>query len=939
MEKFLEKVAHDLIRKGEGDLSNYIIIVPGKRPRSFFKYLLSKNVEKPVLAPSIYTINEFIERESGLKLLEPVAAITFLYGLYKRKMQNAETIDRFWFFGEMLHADFDDVDKYCADAQHLFSYVRDLKEIEQLFDSEDEEQRELIRRFWSTLYKGTKDKEKNEVRKRFLRFWEILLPLYDEFRDELKKRKFGYEGMLYRMVAEKAKSKKLNFDDKKPVFIGFNALSTSEKDIFEAGKNQNGLFYWDYDLFYVNNRQHEAGFFMRKNLHQFPSAFTSEHHFDHISGQKKIKAIGLPGEIEMAAEVSRQIFEHMKPEDNPLKNGIILGNESLMTPVLQTLPEDISRLNITMGLPLQNTNLYGFVKLLAEMPSKQVLKQGEIFYQSAWVLEILMQPFQLANNDALIEKIRKQNLILIPVNEFGNNEWMNLLFPSEKKNILQYIKNLMFFMADAYSKEEEASLDHLNAEAAVIVYRSLNMLETQLKEQQLALPEPLIHQLINKLLAGLKLTLEGEPLRGTQLMGLIEARTLDFDNLIIAGVNEGCLPSSTVAPSFIPYNLRKAYGLLTFENQDAIFAYYFYRAIQRAENLTFIYNSNDADNDYGEKSRFLQQLEFELDIPIEQISYSHSLEPVSQDNIIIPKHGEVKTKLNAYLDGERQLYPVGLNTFINCPLKFYFRYIAEMKEPEKIEPGVDQRIFGLVFHRTMEHLYLPFVKSKTLIDKVIIESLMVDSTIMTKIRESMRYYFSDIDLHRDDNGMVVLIEQVVLKYVKRVLMNDKADAPFLLLGLENNYEMDFPLNDQRKVKLGGNVDRLQQKDSNILVVDYKTGRTPRSAAKFDHLFAYDEPNRSDAAFQAMLYTRIVADGDFAKNKMLIPSLLYIQEDKPIHALNFAKRKNDGYAELKNEFEEGLRQILVDLFDEAQPFVQTENEEQCSYCPYKVICNR
>ncbi|PLX16467.1 MAG: hypothetical protein C0599_15275 [Salinivirgaceae bacterium] len=938
MKKFAALVIEDLLKRGNYDLSDYLLITPGKRTSLFLKYTLSKTIDKPVLSPATYTIQEFIAKYSNLDQIETIPAILKLYELYKNKVANPESIEQFWFFGEMIIADFDDIDKYLVDASRLFRYIVDIKEIDALFDVGDEEKLQLVKKFWEALYKGSGQRDKNKIRGRFLHFWKILNPLYDEFRKTLIAEQKGYDGMLYRLVAEKAKNGTLDLKGKIPVFIGFNAISSSERQIFSYCKDSGGLFYWDYDQYYINDALQEAGFFMRKNLKEFPNALSNVEDFDNLSNLSQFKMIGVPGEVEMAQELTKQIETEFNSSDDPSQNGIILGDETLLIPVLHSV-SSTNILNITMGLPLRSTGLFGIVSLLLEMPHHRRKIKGEIHFSSQWVVNVLQQPvWEASGIEAILEEIRTQNRFYVSQKELAQLSDASVCFPDDSVGVISYLKEVLVSLIDR--EGENNKLSTINTEAALRVFRALNQVEKQIEMTNIKMGQSMIINLIQKVITSINITLEGEPLKGNQLMGLIEARALDFDNLIMLSANEGFLPSASVAPSFIPYNLRKAYGLLTYEHQDAIFAYYFYRSVQRTSNLTFIYNSNENDNNYGEKSRFLQQMAFELDAKISEVRKSHQVKAQIPKEITIEKNEDIQKELNKYLTGERLMYPLQLNTFLNCKLKYYFTYIAGMKEPEKIEPGVDQRIFGLIFHETMESLYGSFVNLGRVVSKNELQKLDNDSLIQEKIAESMQKYFSDIVVHRDENGQVELIEQVVLRYVKRMIKNDFNADLFTIIGLENKYVSDYTFGDKKQIKLAGKIDRLHQVENKLWVIDYKTGRTPvKSKVKFDALFEFDNPDRSDGAFQAYLYAKIMESQAIAEEKEIVPSLLYIQDDKPPKEVAFSDRKEVGYNELKVEFDEGLNRVLEDLFDPNISFSQTEDQSKCSYCPFRVICQR
>jgi CRISPR/Cas system-associated exonuclease Cas4 (RecB family) len=937
MKKFATLVIEDLLNRSNYDLSDYVLITPGKRTAVFLKHTLSQLIDKPVIAPANFTINEFIEKYSGLDQIETIPAVIKLYEIYKSKVTNPESIEQFWFFGEMLLADFDDIDKYMVDASQLFKYIVDLKEIDAMFGAEEDEKLELIKKFWEALFKGTREHSKEKIRGRFLHFWKVLYPIYKEFSESLRSDNKGYEGMLYRLVAEKLSSGEITMDGKIPVFVGFNALSASEKLIFRHLKEQNALYYWDYDDWYIDDKLQEAGHFMRFNLKEFPNALTKPDDFNNLKMLRQINIVGVPGELEMAQELANEVQENFKPTNDPLTNGIILGDETLLTPVLQSYLGK-EKLNVTMGLPIRSTTLHGFVDLLLEMLQHRKIINSEVYYSAKWVVTVLQQPFVAnVNNSNLLNAIKDQNRFYVSVAELVDLGDVASFFPGEEIGIVDYLKRVIELLV--HQRDDHRTLSDINQEAAVKVYKSLNQLDKQISVAGVMMGQNMLVSLIRKVLSSITITLEGEPLKGSQLMGLIEARTLDFDNLIIVSANEGVLPSSTVAPSFIPYNLRKAYGLLTYEHQDAIFAYYFYRSVQRAKNLTFIYNSNENDNNYGEKSRFLQQMAFELDVEVIEKAKSHRVKAQLAKEIEIGKSPEIMAELDKYFSGERLMYPLQLNTYLNCKLKYYFTYIAGLKEPEKIEPGVDQRIFGLIFHDSMESLYAPFVKSSNVIPKSEIEKINKPQVILEHIKICMQKYFTDIHLHRKDNGMVELIEQVVLRYIQRVLRNDIRIDLFSIPGLEEKFVADYKFEGQRTIKLAGKIDRLQKTADTLWVIDYKTGKSPiKSRVLFENLFS-DSEDRSDGAFQAYMYAMIMQlQPDYSSN-LIVPSLMYIQDDKPPLEVLFNDQKDMTYSDLKDQYSLELNEVLIDLFSPESSFTQTVHNKKCNYCPFRVICQK
>lgn len=943
MESFLKTVALDLLDRFDNRFEDVVIIMPGKRPKVFMNHILAQLVNKPILAPQMFTINEFIQAESSMDAIDSIPAIAELHKLYNLKFKHGESIEKFWYFGEMLLGDFNDLDKYMADAKKVFTYIKDLKEIEQLFDDVEDEQLKLIKQFWDAIYNGDIG-DKKRVRQQFLYFWKILYPLYVEYKETLLEKNMGYEGMLYRMVAEKAMDGNITFDEKTPVFIGFNALSKSEIEIFSAAKKAGALFYWDYDSWYTRDPKQEAGFFMRKNLALFPSALGAEMGFDNIVKlqSSNIKLIAMPGELEMAMASVMELASLNDPGESPLRTALVLANETLLTPILDTMPPDIGALNITMGLPITNTSIFAFVQQLVNIDKQKTVSKNEIYYKSNWVLDLLMQPIQLQENTSVVKQIKKENAHFVKAVDFVNDPWLSKLFPNVSIDLVGYIKGILksvvLFFAEQAQIDANLHQNSITVEAAIALYKALIQLEKQLNKHNLILSDILVIRLLNKIMSGLMLTLEGEPLHGKQIMGLIETRSLDFENVILVGANEGFIPKSGIAPSFIPYNLRKAYGLLTYEHQDAIFAYYFYRLIQRSKNITIVYNSNETDADYGERTRFLQQLLFERNLKIEPIAKSYLLKPVLPQRITIEKNHDVLQLLRPdKIDANALLYPSGLNTYLTCTLKFYFKYVAKLKLPDKLETHIDQRIFGNIFHDTMESLYKDF--NNQLITADLLKTIDGDAHILREIKTQMLKQFRDLNVHKANNGLLAIVEQVVLRYVKKVLKSDAESVDFVLKSVEEKYTKEVILKTGEKIILAGKIDRMQQSERKIFVIDYKTGRPPHAAVKFDAMFDFGNPDRPSAPFQAMLYSYIVSKESFAANQEIVPALLYIQEKKPISEIQFGDRKNENFASLSDEFETQLIYVLEHLMDKTNCFEQTPHEENCLYCDYNVICGR
>lgn len=942
MDNFLTSVVKDLLTRYGNRFEDVLIIMPGKRPKVFINHIISQLVDKPLIAPKVLTINEFVEMESHMLIIDSIPAINALYDIYKQQITSSDPIEKFWHFGEMLLSDFDDLDKYMADVEKVFTYVKDLKEIEQLFYDADDEQLKLIKQFWSSVYTENKD-DNNHIRNQFLIFWKILYPLYVEFKNNLVQQGVGYEGMLYRNVAKKAQNDSITFNGKIPVFIGFNALSKSEVEMFSAAKRNGGFFYWDYDVWYTDNAIQEAGHFMRKNLAMFPSALENEDFFNNISkiAPHQLQLIAMPGELEMAMAAARKLDETQVSDSNPMKIAVVPANESLLIPLLDTIPSTVGVLNVTMGLPVSNTAIFSLVNELFSIHKNRIESKSEVFYKGEWVLSVLQQPIHIGSTDNELSRIRTDNIYYIKASDYANNEWLSALFPVQDVSLIGYLKNVLHlyirFCTVSAESPDIVPDGELNAEAAVAVYKALSQLEMQFVRYKVTLPNVLIVRLLHKIMSGLKVTLEGEPLRGKQIMGLIETRSLDFENVILVGVNEGFMPKSGIAPSFIPYNIRKAYGLLTYEHQDAIFAYYFYRLVQRAKNITIIYNSNENDADYGELSRFVQQLMFERGFEQEVVTGTHRLEAMPSSKICIPKTEQMLQVLAPQSgDADAQFYPLGLNTYLTCRLKFYFKYVAKVRPAEQFDTQIDQRIFGNIFHDAMMNLYAPF--HSQVITPELIKVFGHNDIVLKEIRNQINIQFKNFSSGVNQSGLLNIVEQVVFKYIKKVLENDGDSGDFMLKSVEEKYQTSMVVDDKRVI-LAGKIDRMQEQNNQIFVIDYKTGKPPKSGIKFDAMFQYGLYKRPSAPFQAMLYAYIIKQQSFAMHQEVVPALLYIQQRKPIDSLVFSDKKDVNLSELHQYFKSQLEALLSEILCLDIPFDQTPDAQNCAFCEYNIICAR
>ncbi|MFC2119389.1 PD-(D/E)XK nuclease family protein, partial [Bacteroidota bacterium] len=725
MSQFLKYIADKIIEENGNDLSDICLLFPNRRSGLFFSFYLSKKIKAPVWPPEVTTISEFIKKLSSLEVSDNLSLIFPLYDVFKKVVKTSGGFDEFYYWGEMLLNDFDNIDKYLIPPKELFYNLKSLKEIENSFSYLDEEQLKIVKSFWENFNPGKFSVHK----KNFTDIWSGLAEIYYSYKKRLFNNNLAYEGMIYKEVVDNLKKTK----DHKPVFskyyfIGFNALNKCEEYIFEYFKKQDiAYFLWDYDDLYLNSTIHEAGYFIRKNLKKFPQhkIFGNNDLFDNLNKKtKEINIIAVPSDISQA-KITHRILKNMPAglDETHDKTALVLPDESLLLPVLSSVPEEFNDINITMGYPIKDTSVFSFIEFLINLHSnrrKTDALNSEFYYLD--VLAILNHQYIIILEPELAGKIialiRNDNLIYISNELFINNKLLRTIFKNQDKaaEFSSYIMDVLFFILEKDSEnteQMERSISIIEKEFIYKVYLSLKRLTDIINEQNINLGMAVLMKVLRQTISSLRIPFEGEPLKGLQIMGLLETRLLDFENLVILSVNEGVLPKKQIDSSFIPYNIRKAFDLPVAEHQDAIYAYYFYRLIQRAENIYVVYNSSISDKGIssGEISRFVSQLKIETDFKIIENNIGFDLSINPPDEILIHKTQAVVQSLNQYYsDSGKQNYlsPSAINTYIDCSLKFYFRYIAGMKETEDITEEIDPMLFGNILHKTMEKLYAGF---------------------------------------------------------------------------------------------------------------------------------------------------------------------------------------------------------------------------------------
>ena len=937
---FQRELAERLLERHSGDLSSLVILFPSLRARSFFNSALSSLVTKPTWQPKWTTIDELMESASGLVRGERIRLIAELHNIYVKYHPNEE-FDKFYFWGDMLIADFDMIDKYLVDASQLLRNLEDIKELEADVSYLTPKQLRIIS-FWKSI--GDND-SLSEQKRRFLKIWRSLPAIYTEFRERLALLGFAYTGMIYRTAVERIKSdKEINIPKRRYVIAGFNALSESEKRLFDylSNSEHGAEFYWDYDNYYTDNRSHEAGTFMRDNLKQFPAAEPiSSDNFTKI--EKDIKSVACVSNV-VQCKYAAQILSELDPKKLDKRTAIVLTDENMLIPMLHSLPESVDKVNITMGYPLKITLAHSLVERLMELQAHSRLRDEMAVFYHVDVLGILSHPYIVDSvgkrAEELYANIVSERLTSIEENLFAEDEILSVIF-RKHNDWLSLAKYLLEVLGLVVSKLSE--LDRMHAEYINIAYDEISKTMLSIQQCNKEIKGDIFVSLIRRHLQTVTIPYEGEPLEGIQIMGILETRNIDFENVIILSMTDTNFPSDkTGQSSFIPYNLRAAYGLPTPEQHEAMYAYYFYRLVQRAKSVSMLYCSRADDKSTGECSRYIYQLEYESPYTIKHQSVGVDLSVESVEPIVVEKGDYEQQILSRYLKpgGEHSLSPTALFRYIECPMKFYLHSVAKLKPKDEISDTIDALTFGSILHLTMEALYAEFENKPNPMAEI--EKKRKRSIVEAAVDKTIQ----DI-LHVDSksfSGDTILVRDIIIKYIMRGIMRyDAASEGFTIKGLEKDVACSYPISNGHTVNISGIADRIDILPNNkIQIIDYKSGNTPHLEFNgLSNLFRGPARERISNIFQTLLYAMILNRNEGLES---MPTLYFaskmLSDDYSPKILDKQNGEHvECYSSYAQEFENELTTILNELFDFSTPFKQTEDSDACTFCDFKTICRR
>jgi hypothetical protein len=987
MATFLHDVAEYLLNRYSEKFRDCCVVFPSQRSSVYFCDELKRLNSKVIWLPKMFTIDEFIHKIGNLKVASPIAQYATLYQVYKelddastaRKTDATEEkkktgFDKFFPWAQVILADFNDIDKYLVNADALLRNIQEIKQLDSNIDYLTEEQRDAIKKFFNVVYTG-----ESEMKKRFLDIWQKLLPMYEQLGKRLNENGLAYDGQVYRRAADIIGSTDYELPFEKVFFVGFNAVTRSEERVFSALKAQGkALFFWDYDQSYIDDRMNEAGRFLRNFVVEFaePDDFKTCHNFG-TDGQQ-ITVVASPtvsGQMSVVAERLAQT-----PVDEMSDTALVLADETLLMGTIEHTAPYVSDMNVTMGYKLKNSVAGQWVEQLVQLQSnKHTTDSGTTFYYKN-VVTLLQHPFFIsASPDFAVEmtgRIKSEAIFQVPTDEFESDDFARTIFKpiSTPHDFSAYVLGILKHLMNIWGQLPDDAENQWNIQQE-LVYKlilQIQQLDTELAGEQLEIEMPTYYQLLRKYVASLTVPFSGEPIKGLQVMGFLETRNLDFRNLIILNVNDGVLPVDGSSPTFIPFSLRRGFGLPTHEDREAMYAYYFYRLLQRAQNVTLTYFVGNADGKRGEPSRYIMQLVYGGREVSQQVLRSDISFDAATPLTIVKDEGTMR-QLSAYVaDGRpindvKRLSASAIVTYQKCPVMFYFSKVLGLDSDDDIDENIDARQFGNIFHKSICEIYKGFLGKavtgddiRALTDDFIvskIDNAFVEEMFPKATAKRAKIESGECRLADELNGNNRMVYSVISEYVKLQINYDAATADkspieFIELEKEHNILLQIEVGGKKqKIKFGGFIDRIDHTNGETRVIDYKTGSNDVECNLLEDVFDPVNIKKYKGILQTLIYC-LMFDHDNSKHEVLAPYLfkttkLGSGESFKVRSKGSGTGKNkvtdefdDGnYMRVADRVREFMQQTLTSIFDAETPFVQTEDENQCAHCNFSYLCNK
>ena len=984
---FLEYVAEDIIGKYGTDLSRIAVVFPNKRAALFLNEHLARIAGQPVWSPAYITISDLFRQHTDLKPADPIKLICDIHKSFTKCTGIDETLDHFYGWGQLLLADFDDIDKNMADADSIFCNLKDIHELDDI-SYLDDEQKEMLKRFFANF----SDDIESELKKRFLSLWSHFGDIYHDYNRRLTEQGIGYEGAIYRKVASE-ETLHLKYD--KYLFVGFNLIQKVERVLFSRlMKEGKAKFYWDFDEYYMPTARAQQSASVPNNtasfaayLTDFPNELdnTDRDIYANMRRPKRIRFISSPTENAQARFASNWLLENERYKAGR-KTAVVMCDESILLPIMHSLPPEADKVNITSGFPLAMTPVASLVMLLFDLYTLGLRKKGTAF-NPHYLKKLMAHPYARhlqevhlkEMNDVHLKGVHLKGVHLKGVHLKGvhlsqvhqkeeqqtigdNSGCMGMAgmpYPPTSAALLHHIATLVKQVGIATKQEGDA----LTQESVFRMFTILNRLAALADSGDLIVDNTTLRRLVSQLVGAASIPFHGEPVIGVQIMGVLETRNIDFDNVLLLSCNEGNMPKGVNDSSFIPYSIRKAHGLTTIDNKVAIYSYYFHRLLQRAGDITIAYNNSTDNGHTGEMSRFMLQLLVESGQKIDH----YSLTAKNQPTPLMPKAIEKDEAALSKLEEMSRLSPSAINTYIRCKLAFYYQYIAHIKEPDSDPETIDNRMFGNIFHRAAYLIYKDITDHSPVIEKAHIQAYLSNRKLLASVVDRA---FEEEEC-KTNNGLQIINREVIIEYITKLLKIDQQLCPFSILAMEEEAKVYTQLSftipsggalkggalvssaptKQYNLTIGGIIDRLdavtdkQTGKRRIRVVDYKTGNKPSSAIKsIEEVF--DPKNiaskHSNYFLQAILYSLIVSGSKEwnAANDAVSPALLFIKQAATNDydpTLCIDKHPISDVTVYEEEFLTKLKETVADMYSPDAAFTPTDDRKKCELCPYRMLC--
>ena len=843
---FLEKIATVIIQNYSDKLAETTIILPNKRAKVFLIEALKKETKQTILSPEIISIEDFVQDVASIRSVDSIELLFEFYEVYLSvtEKQNQQSFELFANWAKTLLQDFNEIDRYLLDPSHVLSYLKDIEDIKK----------------W-----GIEVENKTKLLENYIDFWKLLPLYYDSLYTHLLNKEIGYQGLIYREAVNNLNHFSNTISNRTYVFAGFNALNAAEEKIVQhlLALDQ-AKIYWDVDQTFLNDPYHDTGLFVRRFKENWKHYKSNPFEWivDDFSQSKNIQVIGTPKTIGQA-KLAGNIIENMiaeNPETSLDKVAIVLGEENLLMPILYSLPSSVGALNITMGYSSKNNPSQILIAKLFKMHTNALSRKGEnyVFYYKD-VLDILTHPLvePYANANNLVKIIKENNYTFITYNrliELNSNttKLFHLLFQkweSGAVGVLENISALLLLIKENFSNDNE---EEKIAKAFVYaIFKVINKLITYYSQHKHIDNIDTLYAIYKQVIDVAEVSFEGEPLRGLQIMGVLESRVLDFETVIVTSMNEGKFPAGKSQNSFIPYDVKRELGLPTFKEKDAIYTYHFYHLLQRAKNIYLIYNTENDGLDAGERSRFITQLEVEKQ-PKHNLTfdiYNPSLPTTAYQAMIVPKSEAVMERLRDI--AVAGFSPSALTSYIRNPIEFYFQKILRIREVEEVEENIALNTLGTIIHETLKALYEPFI-AKFISEADISNCFKI---LDNEVLKQFKLVYKEGEIKKGRNLLAFEVaKRNVSNFLKMELESIRNGDAIQIIALEQTYERQFahpslPF----PVLIKGNVDRIELRNGKIRIIDYKTGKVEKTNVILKSWNGLTQELKNDKIIQVLAY--------------------------------------------------------------------------------------